>query len=260
MGQPVLIFHENEDGSGGDWVEGPEATDNFGSVAGGFEFDGVRYFQVELAYQASKFRKGTPPFERFLQRNDDMRTAIDAGQNASALGMAAWKDGHNKQEHAEFGTRGFHDGIRKVELMYLMHAAKYSEHPELQVELLQAATAPREGGNLTRAMTGHSTTADWAVYNGVIQSLLHAHFLRLSDASSRSAFLRAQIAKYWQEKEVAPDTTLTAELLKARNDLQQRLDQLPRPRKGGAMAALAQGLGGAALLSAASRLKKVSAM
>jgi len=142
MGGPCLV----SDSPAKKRVLGPTCTDNFQIIP--FSFQGRVWHSVEQCYQAQKFPEGS-----------DSRAKVEncvplPSENGSMYGNRVWRLG----QRLTGMILGWED--KKVEMMFLVNAAKYNSNPDLQKELLE--TGEKE-------MTGGPSTWQWSKWNGLIQ-------------------------------------------------------------------------------------------
>jgi predicted NAD-dependent protein-ADP-ribosyltransferase YbiA (DUF1768 family) len=126
---------------------GPNCTDNFQVIP--FEYplgSGKMWQSAEQCYQAQKFG------DEMIK--ESIREAVPhVGESDSAYGNRVWRLGQRHDCLLEWERV-------KVEVMYLVNAAKYACNPHLQQELLETGSA---------VLTGGPSTWQWSKWNGLIQ-------------------------------------------------------------------------------------------
>ena len=182
MGGPCYIKKD------GRFALAPTATDNF-QVAP-FTYKGVQYQSCEQAYQANKFQVGSAEHEAIRSIVPDTKN----NETDESHGMRCWNAGQNV---SGLSTSRSDRESAKLNIMYEANKAKYDQHPELQLALLQTGDAEIVGAPSTSWTVG-GILHKWSFWNGLIQMRIREE---LKPPADRKSDLLESIVKQFQEYE-----------------------------------------------------------
>jgi predicted NAD-dependent protein-ADP-ribosyltransferase YbiA (DUF1768 family) len=181
MGGPCILIDEE-----GKETTAPPCTDNF--QVRPFFFDGQEWQSVEQCFQGLKFLD--------LEMREQIRSIKkEPDQSDAGHGLSVWQAGQARAQ-----IRPDWDAT-KVEIMYLVNFAKYSQNKDLQDELLQTGTAEIAGGPSTSWTTRSGRKVNWSEWNGRVQMLIRELLRHPADQNvSLAQELQASFQEYLDDQ------------------------------------------------------------
>jgi predicted NAD-dependent protein-ADP-ribosyltransferase YbiA (DUF1768 family) len=137
----------------------PQCTDNFQIVWDGFEFEGMRFYSVEQAFQSLKFPIGS------IAQVEILNTLPKPTESDFQYSMRTY---HLGQRRLDTSRRDDWERV-KVKVMTLLNCAKYASSADMCSDLLDLGRS---------RILGQQSTWNWTYWNAAIQTLIRDELIK----------------------------------------------------------------------------------